>query len=163
MWPRKKANGQKQEKKLKLTNNQRKVDRNHSGIAFVIFWLWESQKRKIISGNAEGKQLLLWLKWVKPFAAAAAKSLQLCSVWPHRRQPTRLPRPWDSPGKNTGVGCHFLLQCMEVKVKLLSCVDSSRPHGLQPTRLLHPWDFSGKSTGMGCLLGSANLDSFKAV
>ena len=33
---------------------------------------------------------------------------------PHRRQPTRLPRPWDSPGKNTGVGCHFLLQCMKV-------------------------------------------------
>ena len=37
------------------------------------------------------------------------------SVWPHRRQPTRLPRPWDSSGKNTGVGCHFLLQCMRVK------------------------------------------------
>ena len=37
------------------------------------------------------------------------------SVWPHRQQPTRLPRPWDSPGKNTGVGCHCLLQCMEVK------------------------------------------------
>ena len=37
------------------------------------------------------------------------------SVWPHRRQPTRLPRPWDSPGKNAGVGCHFLLQCMKVK------------------------------------------------
>ena len=36
---------------------------------------------------------------------------------PHRRQPTRLPRPWDSPGKNTGVGCHFLLQCMKVKSK----------------------------------------------
>ena len=34
---------------------------------------------------------------------------------PHRRQLTRLPRPWDSPGKNTGVGCHFLLQCMKVK------------------------------------------------
>ena len=33
----------------------------------------------------------------------------------HRRQPTRLPRPWDSPGKNTGVGCHFLLQCVKVK------------------------------------------------
>ena len=41
-------------------------------------------------------------------------------MWPHRRQPTRLPRPWDSPGKNTGVGCHFLLQW--VKVKLLSQV-----------------------------------------
>ena len=37
------------------------------------------------------------------------------SVRPHRQQPTRLPRPWDSPGKNTGVGCHFLLQCMKVK------------------------------------------------
>ena len=37
------------------------------------------------------------------------------SVRPHRRQPTRHRRPWDSPGKNTGVGCHFLLQCMKVK------------------------------------------------
>ena len=49
-------------------------------------------------------------------AAAAAKSLQSCpTLWPHRRQPTRLSRPWDSPGKNTGAGCHFLLQCMKVK------------------------------------------------
>ena len=37
------------------------------------------------------------------------------SVQPQRLQPTRLPRPWDSPGKNTGVGCHCLLQCMKVK------------------------------------------------
>ena len=36
-------------------------------------------------------------------------------MWPHRRQPTRPPHPWESPGKNTGVGCHFLLQCMKVK------------------------------------------------
>ena len=42
------------------------------------------------------------------------------SVQPHRRQPTRLPCSWDSPGKNTGMGCHFLLQC--VKVKSLSHV-----------------------------------------
>ena len=49
-------------------------------------------------------------------AAATAKSLQSClTLRPHRRQPTRLPRPWDSSGKNTGVGCHFLLQCMKVK------------------------------------------------
>ena len=39
--------------------------------------------------------------------------VRLCAT--HRRQPTRLPRPWDPPGKNTGVGCHFLLQCMKVK------------------------------------------------
>ena len=45
--------------------------------------------------------------------AAAAKSLQSCPT--RRRQPTRLPHPWDSPGKNTGVGCRFLLQCMKVK------------------------------------------------
>ena len=37
------------------------------------------------------------------------------SVQPHKRQPNRLLYPWDSPGKNTGVGCHFLLQCMKVK------------------------------------------------
>ena len=48
-------------------------------------------------------------------AAAAAKSLQLSdSVRPQRQQPTRLPCPWDSPGKNNGVGCRFL-QCMKVK------------------------------------------------
>ena len=39
------------------------------------------------------------------------------SVRPHRRQPTSLHRPWDSPGKNTGVSCHFLFQCMKVKSK----------------------------------------------
>ena len=44
-----------------------------------------------------------------------ASHVRLCAT--HRRQPTRLPHPWDSPGKNTGVGCHFLLQCMEVKSK----------------------------------------------
>ena len=50
-------------------------------------------------------------------AAAATKLLQSCPtlVRLHRRQPTRLPCPWDSPDKNTGVGCHFLLQCMKVK------------------------------------------------
>ena len=45
----------------------------------------------------------------------AVTSVVSNSVRPHRRQPTRLPHPWDSPGKNTGVGCHFLLQCIKVK------------------------------------------------
>ena len=73
------------------------------------------------------------------------------SVQPHRRQPTKLPCPWDSPGKNTGVGCHFLLQCMKVKSESeVAQSDLQRPHGLQPTRLLRPWDFPGKSTGVGC-------------
>ena len=83
-------------------------------------------------------------------AAAAAKSLQSCpTVWLHRWKPTRLPRPWDSPGKNTGVGCHVLLQCMKVKSErevAQSCptlsdpMDYSSPgssiHGIFQARLL---------------------------
>ena len=75
------------------------------------------------------------------------------SVGCHRQKPTRLPRPWDSPGKNTGVGCHFLLRCMKVKSErevAQSCLTLRDPIGLQPTSLLHPWDFPGKSTGVGC-------------
>ena len=75
------------------------------------------------------------------------------SVRPQRRQPTRLPRPWDSPGKNTEVGCHFLLQCMKVKSEsevTQSCPTLHRPHGLQPTKLPRPWDSPGKSIGVGC-------------
>ena len=71
------------------------------------------------------------------------------SVRPHRRQPTRLPRPWDSPGKNTGVDCHFLLQCMKVKSEseiARSCLTVSDPmdcslpgssiHGILQARIL---------------------------
>ena len=57
------------------------------------------------------------------------------SVRPHRQQPTRLPRPWDSPGKNTGVGCHFLLQCMKVKSQsevTQSCPTLSDPMDCSP-------------------------------
>ena len=70
----------------------------------------------------------IFLLWAKLWPTYRLHSLQkpiLCalllstsvvsnSVWPHRWQPTRLSCPWDSPGKNTGVGCHFLLQCMKV-------------------------------------------------
>ena len=68
---------------------------------------------------------------------------------PHRRQPTRLLCPWDSPGKNTGVGCHFLLQCMKVKsesevaqscLTLRDPMDCSLPgssiHGIFQARVL---------------------------
>ena len=71
------------------------------------------------------------------------------SVWPHRQQPARIPRPWDSPGKNTGVGCHFLLQCMKVKSEsevaqlcptLRDLMDCSLPgssrHGIFRARVL---------------------------
>ena len=64
-------------------------------------------------------------------AAAAAKSLQSClTLQPQRQQPTRLPYLWDSPGKNTGVGGHFLLQCTKVKSEsevAQSCLTLSDP------------------------------------
>ena len=71
--------------------------------------------------------------WTVKKVAAAAKSLQSCLT--HRRRPTRLPRPWDSPGKNTGVGCHFLLQCMKVKGEsevAQSCPTLSNPMDCSP-------------------------------
>ena len=84
-------------------------------------------------------------------AAAAAKSLQSCPTLcdPIRQQPTRLPHPWDSLGKNTGVGCHFLLQCVKVKSEskvaqscqtLCDPMDHSLPassiHGILQARVL---------------------------
>ena len=57
------------------------------------------------------------------------------SVRRHRRQATRLPRPWDSPGKNTGVGCHFLLQSMKLKSEsevAQSCPTLSDPMDCSP-------------------------------
>ena len=68
--------------------------------------------------------------------SAAAKWLQSCpTLQPHRRQPTRLPHPWDSSGKNTGVGCHFLLQCMKGKSEsevAQSCLTLSDPMDCSP-------------------------------
>ena len=74
------------------------------------------------------------------------------SLRPHRLQPSRLLRPSDCPGKNTGVGCHCLLQYMKRKSEseVAQSGPSLRPHGLQPTRLLRPWDSPGKTTGVGC-------------
>ena len=79
------------------------------------------------------------------------------SVRPHRWQPTRLPRPWDSPGKNTGVGCYFLLQCMNVKsqsevaqpwLTLRDPMDCSLPgssiHGIFQARVLEWGAILGK-------------------
>ena len=63
-----------------------------------------------------GCHCLLWLYGKLSISSVQfSRSVVSNSVRPHRRQPTRLPRPWDSPGKNTGVGCHFLLQCMKLK------------------------------------------------
>ena len=64
-----------------------------------------------------------------------SRSVVSNSVWPHTGQPTRLPHPWDSPGKNTGVGCHFLLQCMKVKSEsevTQSCPTLSDPMDCSP-------------------------------
>jgi len=89
-------------------------------------------------------------------AAFAAKSLVVSnSVRPHRWQPTRLRSPWDSPGKNTGEGCHFLLQCMKVKSE--SEFAQSCPLFLTPWTAAHqvplPMGFSRQEYWSGALWG----------
>ena len=101
------------------------------------------------------------------------------SVQPHRRQPTRLPSPWDSPGKNTGVGCHFLLQCMKVKNEsevaqscptLSNPVDCSLPdssvHGIFQARVLE-WSAIALSTTILLvfhkLISPVNCGSMKVI
>ena len=91
------------------------------------------------------------------------------SVRPQRRQPTRLLRPWDSPGKNTGVGCHFLLQCMKVKSESevsQSCLTLSDPmdcslpgssiHGILQARVL---EWVAIAFSVGCLYVLAIVNS----
>ena len=78
---------------------------------------------------------------VPPGPVAPPVAAPLCSVWlsnsvqPQRRQPARLPHPWGSPSKNTGVGCYFLLQCMKVKSEsevTQSCLTCSDPMDCSP-------------------------------
>ena len=93
------------------------------------------------------------------------------SVRPHRRQPTRLPCPWDSPGKNTGVGCHFLLQCIKVKsesevaqscLTLCDPIDNSPPgssvHGIFQARVLE-WGAIAFSTILRDLMNDYHMSS----
>ena len=110
------------------------------------------ERSSVIQGQESGfyifEDLLLLL-----LGYAAAKSLQcvrlLCD--PIDGSLPGSANPWDSPGKNTGVGCHFLLQCMKVKSE--SEVKSlSRVRLLVTPMLLCPWDFPGKITGVGCHL-----------
>ena len=91
------------------------------------------------------------------------------SVRPHRRQPTRLPRPRNSPGKKHRSGLPFpspMHESEKVKWSRSVLCDPQRPHGPQLSRLLRPWDFPGKSTGVGChclLLMSAVIPRSAAV
>ena len=80
---------------------------------------------------------------------------------PHRWQPTRLPCPWDSPGKNTGVGCHFLLQCMKVKSESevpQSCPTLSDPMDCSlPGSSVHGFSRQEYWSGCHCLLCQVSL------
>ena len=93
------------------------------------------------------------------------------SLLPHRRQPTRLGHPWDSPGKNTRVGCHFLLQCMKVKSESevaqsyptlrdpMNCsLPSSYIHGIFQVRVLE-WGAIAFSITQSLLRAKSKLSS----
>ena len=76
------------------------------------------------------------------------------SVRPHRRQPNRLLRPWDSPGKSTGVGCHFLLQCMKMKSEsevAQSCPTLSDPMDCSPPGSFIPGIFQTRVLEWGAI------------
>ena len=111
----------------------------------------------IVGGNVNWfshyEELLLLLKQTEAVASVVSDSVR-----PHRRQPTRLPCPWDSTGKNTGVCCHFFLRCMKVKSEsevAQSCPTLSNPmdyslpgssiYGIFQARVLE-WDAIAFST-----------------
>ena len=126
------------------------------------FFIWPLSFSVIVFYWNEIHQMETILKWTIPWHLAQSQGCMTtccCCCWvtsvvsdsvrPHRRQPTRLPRPWDSPGKNTGVGYHFLLQCMKVKSEsevAQSCPTPSDPrdfslpgssvHGIFQARVL---------------------------
>ena len=98
------------EQTLRKINTKTSIPRTHHN-------LW---KRKNLESNQKSDLFIILRISVQMTANLfwnyAAKSLQSClTLRPHRWQPTRLPRPWDSPGKNTAVGCHFLLQLLKLQ------------------------------------------------
>ena len=92
-----------------------------------LWYIYTMEYYSVIKKNSFESVLMRWMK-LEPiiqsevsqeekhqYSIRWSHSVVSDSVRPHRRQLTRLPRLWDSPGKNTGVGCHFLLQCIKVK------------------------------------------------
>ena len=92
---------------------------------------WDWKKHKLESRLPGGISITSDCRWHHPYGRKLSEVAQSClTLRPHRRQPMRLHRSWDSPGKNTGVGCHFLLQCMKVKSEsevVQSCLTLSDP------------------------------------
>ena len=125
-----------------------------------LLWLYKEFRKMVLKNLFAGKQwrnrqrtdLWTWGEGRRRWDACcccSVTSVTSDSVWPYRRQPTRLLCPWDSPGKNTRVGCHFLLQCMKVKsesqvaqscLTLRDPMDCSLPgssiHGIFQARVL---------------------------
>ena len=119
---------------------------HEKGIPSLSCWSWERMMNK---WNRAFPAKLLQPNIHKSSCCCWVASVVSDSVRPHRRQPARLCPPWESPGKNTGGGCHFLLQCMKVKSEsevVQSCptlsdpMDCSLPgssiHGIFQARVL---------------------------
>ena len=85
------------------------IDKFFSFFLFFKLWKYDNSLTGDLENTEQGYIHMLLLLLLLSCSVVSD------SVRPHRRQPTRLPRPWDSPGNNSGVGCHFLLQCMKVK------------------------------------------------
>ena len=140
---------QRESRVRRLNNNQKQIPKQSSRLYKSVFWDWKPSHvpTKWITKTTHTYTIIWWC-WqtlsIKNASIKANNKMAQCSfqkpntkscccccwvasvmsnsVRPHRRRLTGLPRPWDSPGENTGVGCHFLLQCRKVKVKSLSRV-----------------------------------------
>ena len=109
---------------------------NYTVITFLKHEI-RSKKQKMSGVRRKGEVgSMMYHVWNVNCCCCQVASVVSDSMRPHRRQPTRPPRPWDSPGKNTGVGCHFLLQCRKVKSEsevTQSCPTLSDPTLSDPT------------------------------
>ena len=133
----------------KMTGNPVKKKRVGAEVLDRHFTREDIQKLIRILKSAEKHLLSEKHKLKRKCCCCCVASVVSDSVWPHGLHPTRLPHPWDTPGKSTGVGCHFLFQCMKVKsenevaqwcLTLSDPMDCSLPgssiHGIFQARVL---------------------------
>ena len=100
--------GRRRQSGLKLSVGTQRVQ-GEKGVVF------QQEAGEVLSRRRRGARRLILESFPSCSCCCEVTSVVSDSVRPQRRQPTRLLRPWDSPGKITGVGCHFLLQCVKVK------------------------------------------------
>ena len=127
----------------------------------ILFYAWKSYILKLLRPNGHYHlKVFGFCSVATATATAIVASVVSDSVQPHRRQPIMLPHPWDSPSKNIGVGCHFLLQCMKVKSEsevTQLCLTLGDPMDCSPPGSSIPGIFQARVLEWGAIAYSAKL------